>query len=69
VRRQLLERYDPETTHFVVVTGTGYQKHLFTPESGFSYETPLQTYKTKKRRGIGTHRSWLKKQLEDLNAH
>jgi hypothetical protein len=69
VRKQLRGLFD-NRTRFLVVTGKDYQRYLFTPESGFDYDTPLQKIEVPagKRRGIGYQRRWLKNQLEALDG-
>jgi hypothetical protein len=67
VRKQLRSMFDNDTS-FLVVTSKPYQAHLFTPDSGFDYDAPLQKIKVPKgkRLGIGYQRGWLKTQLEGL---
>ena len=67
VRAQLRSMFD-NGTRFLVVTGKDYQAHLFTPDSGFDYDAPLQKIKVPKgkRLGVGYQRGWLKTQLEGL---
>jgi hypothetical protein len=69
VRKQLRSMFD-NRTRFLVVTGNDYQAHLFTPESGFDYDNPLQHIRVPKgkRRGIGYQRGWLRSELDKLGT-
>ena len=58
VRPQLDAQFGDDV-HYVVFAGVAYRKYLFSPESGLSYEVPLEGL------GIGDQKGWLKRHLLD----
>ncbi len=59
VRESLDSMFDPAFTHYVVLAGADYRKHVFEP-GGYYFEAPLAGL------GIGQQKAWLKSQLEDF---